>query len=42
MLKKGTRYRLVFDNETDDGHPAHLHRNSFELTNVYGNATAAV
>jgi hypothetical protein len=23
---------LVFDNHTDDDHPVHLHRNSFELT----------
>ena len=41
-LKKGTRYRLVFDNQTDDAHPVHLHRNSFELTNVYGKPTAGV
>jgi len=41
-LQKGKRYRLVFDNQTDDSHPVHLHRNSFELTNVYGKATAGV
>jgi len=41
-LRKGKRYRLVFDNQTDDSHPVHLHRNSFELTNVYGKATAGV
>jgi FtsP/CotA-like multicopper oxidase with cupredoxin domain len=41
-LRKGERYRLVFDNQTDDSHPVHLHRNSFELTNVYGKATAGV
>lgn len=41
-LQKGQRYRLVFDNQTDDSHPLHLHRNSFELTNVYGKATAGV
>ena len=35
-LQKGRRYRLVFDNQTDDAHPVHLHRNSFELTSVYG------
>jgi FtsP/CotA-like multicopper oxidase with cupredoxin domain len=33
---------LVFDNQTDDPHPVHLHRNSFELTNVYGKPTAGV
>jgi len=41
-LQKGRRYRLVFDNQTDDPHPVHLHRNTFELTNVYGKATAGV
>lgn len=41
-LQKGKRYRLVFDNQTDDAHPVHLHRNSFELTNVYGKPTAGV
>lgn len=41
-LSKGKRYRLVFDNQTDDAHPVHLHRNSFELTNVYGKPTAGV
>ena len=40
MLQKGKRYRLVFDNHTDDAHPVHLHRNSFELTNVHGKPTA--
>jgi FtsP/CotA-like multicopper oxidase with cupredoxin domain len=42
LLHKGKRYRLVFDNQTDDAHPVHLHRNSFELTNVYGKPTAGV
>jgi FtsP/CotA-like multicopper oxidase with cupredoxin domain len=41
-LQKGKRYRLVFDNQTDDAHPIHLHRNSFELTNVNGKPTAGV
>jgi FtsP/CotA-like multicopper oxidase with cupredoxin domain len=42
LLNKGTRYRLVFDNQTDDAHPIHLHRNSFELSNVYGKPAAGV
>ncbi|MBZ5583182.1 MAG: multicopper oxidase domain-containing protein [Acidobacteriia bacterium] len=42
VLRKGRRYRLVFDNQTDDAHPVHLHRNSFELVNVYGKPTAGV
>lgn len=42
VLHKGRRYRLIFDNQTDDAHPVHLHRNSFELTNVYGRSTAGI
>jgi FtsP/CotA-like multicopper oxidase with cupredoxin domain len=42
QLSKGKRYRLIFDNQTDDAHPIHLHRNSFELTNVHGKPTAGV
>ena len=42
VLQKGRRYRLVFDNHTDDAHPVHLHRNSFELTSVWGKPTAGV
>ena len=41
-LQKGKRYRLMFDNQTDDAHPIHLHRNSFELVNVNGKATAGI
>ncbi|MDQ2898220.1 MAG: multicopper oxidase domain-containing protein [Acidobacteriota bacterium] len=41
-LRKGKRYRLVFDNRTDDAHPIHLHRNSFELTNVNSKPTAGI
>jgi FtsP/CotA-like multicopper oxidase with cupredoxin domain len=41
-LTKGKRHRLVFDNQSDDVHPVHLHRTSFELTNVYGKPTAGV
>ena len=41
-LVKGRRYRLAFDNHTDDAHPVHLHRNIFELTSVHGKRTAGV
>ena len=41
-LRKGARYRFAFDNQTDDAHPLHLHRNTFELTKVYGKPTAGV
>jgi FtsP/CotA-like multicopper oxidase with cupredoxin domain len=42
LLRRGVRYRLIFDNQTDDAHPVHLHRNSFELTSVYGKPTSGV
>jgi len=35
-LTRGKRYRLHMLNATDDVHPMHLHRHSFELTNVAG------
>jgi FtsP/CotA-like multicopper oxidase with cupredoxin domain len=41
-LAKGRRQRLIFDNRTDDVHPVHLHKNSFELTDVYGTPTSGV
>jgi FtsP/CotA-like multicopper oxidase with cupredoxin domain len=42
VLKEGTRYRLVFRNRTDDAHPMHLHRHLFELSEIYGKATAGI
>jgi FtsP/CotA-like multicopper oxidase with cupredoxin domain len=42
LLQKGKRYRLVLDNQTDDAHPVHLHRNTFEITSIQGKATAGV
>jgi len=42
LLHKGKRYRLVFDNQTDDAHPVHLHRNSFELMSVNGKPTGGI
>lgn len=42
MVKENHRYRLRFDNQSDDDHPVHLHRHSFELKNVAGKATAGV
>lgn len=41
-LRTGRRYRLKFRNASDDIHPLHLHRHSFELTQVGGKATAGV
>ncbi len=42
VLRQGTRYRLIFRNRTDDAHPMHLHRHLFELTEIYGKATAGI
>ena len=33
-LEKGKRYRMVFDNDSGDIHPLHLHRHTFEITQV--------
>jgi FtsP/CotA-like multicopper oxidase with cupredoxin domain len=41
-LKEGKRYRLNMRNASDDIHPIHLHRHSFELTNIAGNPIAGV
>ncbi len=41
-IQKGKRYRLIFDNQTDDAHPIHLHRNSFELMSVHGKPTGGI
>ncbi len=41
-LRPGRRYRLRLHNASDDLHPVHLHRHSFELTRVEGKATAGV
>jgi FtsP/CotA-like multicopper oxidase with cupredoxin domain len=41
-LKQGGRYRLRMANQSDDIHPVHLHRHSFELSHVAGRPTAGV
>jgi FtsP/CotA-like multicopper oxidase with cupredoxin domain len=41
-LKQGKRYRIRMRNASDDIHPMHLHRHSFELTRIAGVATAGV
>ncbi len=41
-LHQGRRYRLKLRNASDDVHPLHLHRHSFELTRVGGRPTAGV
>jgi FtsP/CotA-like multicopper oxidase with cupredoxin domain len=41
-LQKGKRYRLRMRNASDDIHPIHLHRHSFELTRVAGQSVSRV
>ena len=41
-IEEGRRYRLKFHNGSDDIHPLHLHRHSFELVRIGGEATAGV
>jgi FtsP/CotA-like multicopper oxidase with cupredoxin domain len=41
-LRLGRRYRLRMRNATDDTHPMHFHRHSFELTNIAGMRTAGI
>ncbi len=41
-LKEGRRYRIRMRNASDDIHPIHLHRHSFELTKLAGMPIAGV
>lgn len=41
-LKEGKRYRLHMRNASDDIHPMHLHRHSFEITKIGGKPTAGI
>ncbi|HEY5410732.1 MAG TPA: multicopper oxidase domain-containing protein [Caulobacteraceae bacterium] len=41
-ISQGRRYRIRMANASDDIHPIHLHRHSFELTHVHGRPTAGV
>ncbi|HEY6967956.1 MAG TPA: multicopper oxidase domain-containing protein [Candidatus Angelobacter sp.] len=41
-LRQGKRYRLHMRNASDDIHPIHLHRHSFELTSFAGQPTAGL
>ena len=36
VLKQGGRYRLVFRNRSEDDHPLHMHRHSFEMVEING------
>jgi FtsP/CotA-like multicopper oxidase with cupredoxin domain len=41
-LVKGKRYRLRMRNASDDIHPIHLHRHTFELSRIAGQPTSGV
>jgi len=41
-IEEGRRYRIKLRNASDDIHPLHLHRHSFELVSVGGKPTAGV
>ena len=42
VVKENRRYRLIFDNQSAEAHPLHLHRHTFELTKFDGKPTAGV
>ena len=42
LLKQGARHRLVFRNRSEDAHPLHMHRHSFELVEINGKATSGI
>ncbi|WP_297601550.1 multicopper oxidase domain-containing protein [Mycobacterium sp.] len=41
-IERGKRYRLRLRNASDDLHPMHLHRHTFEITRFAGASTAGV
>ena len=41
-LEKGKRYRLQMRNASDDIHPMHIHRHSFEITKIGGKYTSGI
>ncbi|VTU31501.1 Multicopper oxidase mco [Variovorax sp. SRS16] len=41
-LQHGKRYRLRMQNASDDIHPMHLHRHSFEIASIAGKPTGGV
>jgi FtsP/CotA-like multicopper oxidase with cupredoxin domain len=42
LVRQGRRYRLLLDNQSDEAHPVHLHRHSFELTKFAGTPTGGI
>jgi FtsP/CotA-like multicopper oxidase with cupredoxin domain len=42
IVQANQKYRLRFDNQSDDAHPVHLHRHSFELMKFAGQPTSGL
>jgi FtsP/CotA-like multicopper oxidase with cupredoxin domain len=42
VVQTNRRYRLIFDNQSADSHPVHLHRHTFELVRIAEKPTAGV
>ena len=42
LVSANRRYRLVFDNQSSEAHPLHLHRHRFEITRFAGKPTSDV
>ena len=41
-VQSGAHYRFQLDNRSDEAHPIHLHRHTFELAHVAGTPTSGV
>jgi FtsP/CotA-like multicopper oxidase with cupredoxin domain len=42
IVEANRRYRMIFDNQSADAHPVHLHRHTFELTRFDEKLTSGV
>ena len=42
VLHRGRRYRLAFNNRSEDIHPLHLHRYTFEVVRIGSTSTAGI
>jgi FtsP/CotA-like multicopper oxidase with cupredoxin domain len=42
IVQANQRYRLKFDNQSDEAHPVHLHRHSLELKSIAGKPTSGI
>ena len=42
IVKPNGRYRLVFDNRSDEAHPVHLHRHTFEVVKIAGKPVSGI